>query len=381
MDQKQLFIPERIKVGFQERSDTYTKKLAYVVYFDQKGVLRKEKSWQSWRDKKIDPLEFDNKPIEGFVLNKGVGGARHSYGWNARNEYIRVYDPRDFEFEISVSNLLFILRECDCSRGKGLEGKFVYAWDGTELVLLPECSLDYKNSQNFTDLQGQGVKAKDLIPGASYVTKKQDALVYLGKFDCHYSVSLNSKGEPMNKTPIKKWVFWRLLASKEEFLLLDNVKTLAICSSETPVPNYAEIVDKFVKSIYGSKVAKLFTKEFIIEPPTEKNYWRRDYWVVQLPNGSYLECATHYTYNDHKVDHIESRETISLKDGVLQTDWCSNYIFRPEDERRIGRWGSPNNNEAWIEPTNLHLYVELESGSQFRFSERCLLKEGEESNG
>src|ERR1700677_2236256 len=107
MSIKQLFIPDKIKVGFQTREDTYTKKLAYVIYFDQKGVLRKEKSWQSWRNHKILPVEIDNVPTENFVLNKGVGGQRASYGWNARNEYIRVYDPRDFEFEISVANLLF----------------------------------------------------------------------------------------------------------------------------------------------------------------------------------------------------------------------------------------------------------------------------------
>lgn len=39
-----IFIPKKIKVGFQERSDTFTKKLAYVIYYDQKGKLRKEKN-------------------------------------------------------------------------------------------------------------------------------------------------------------------------------------------------------------------------------------------------------------------------------------------------------------------------------------------------
>src|SRR5689334_19185128 len=121
MNSNKLYIPDKIKVGFQKRDGTYTGKLAYVIYFDHTGKLRKEASWNSWRDYNIEPLEFDNEPTEGFVLNKGVGGVKQSYGWNTRNEYIRVYDPRDFEFEISVSNLLFILRECDCSKGKGLE--------------------------------------------------------------------------------------------------------------------------------------------------------------------------------------------------------------------------------------------------------------------
>ena len=38
-DNKQLFIPDKIKVGFQKRDGTYTGKLAYVIYYDLKNVL------------------------------------------------------------------------------------------------------------------------------------------------------------------------------------------------------------------------------------------------------------------------------------------------------------------------------------------------------
>ena len=50
-----LFIPRKIRVGFQERGGTYTGKLAYVIYYDEKGKLRKEASWESWRKKEIEP--------------------------------------------------------------------------------------------------------------------------------------------------------------------------------------------------------------------------------------------------------------------------------------------------------------------------------------
>lgn len=43
-----LYIPKKIHVGFQKRSDTYTGKLAYVIYEDEKGVLRKQGSWDGW---------------------------------------------------------------------------------------------------------------------------------------------------------------------------------------------------------------------------------------------------------------------------------------------------------------------------------------------
>ena len=144
-------IPKKIKVGYQERKDTYTGKLAYVVYIDEKGVLRKAASWESWRDKKLDAHEFDNVPTSGFVLNKKVGDYRGS--WNGRQAWIRIYDPRGFEFEISVENLLFILQESSCIKGKGLEGEFVYSWDKSDLVLLPVTSQEYDVSVEFTSMK------------------------------------------------------------------------------------------------------------------------------------------------------------------------------------------------------------------------------------
>jgi hypothetical protein len=154
-----LFIPKKIKVGFQDRKGTYTGKLAYVIYFDNKGVLRKEKSWESWRDKKIDAQEFDNNPQDGFCLNKDV----KRFNWDhfgSNRSYIRMYDPRGIEFEVTPENLIGILTETDCLK-RGLEGKFVYAWKGTELVLLPCCSEEYKKAVDYTERQDQNISAKD----------------------------------------------------------------------------------------------------------------------------------------------------------------------------------------------------------------------------
>lgn len=180
-----IFIPTKINVGFQNRKDTYTGKLAYVVYYDEKGKLRKEASWQNWRDKEIPNEEFENEPIEGFVLNRRAGGVEESWGWNPRKTYCRVYDPRGFEFEITIANLLWILENCNSIKGKGLEGEFVYGWDGKELVLVPIESPDYKEIQEKNKIvhNNEFIKAKDLIIGATYETLKGDRYVYMGRFD------------------------------------------------------------------------------------------------------------------------------------------------------------------------------------------------------
>lgn len=364
---KQLFIPNRINVGFQKREGTYTGKLAYVIYYDLKGKLRKEASWNSWRDKKITPIEFDNTPTDGFVLNKGVGGQRQSYGWNARNEYIRVYDPRDFEFEISVANLLFILRECDCSKGKGLEGKFVYAWDGTELVLLPEISTDYQTSRKFTDLQACKVKAKEMILGATYITKKQKPLTYLGRFEHHFISSSRTWSNDCGSLAYmsghkKQHVFW----DGKCFVFLDSLQSIATLQSEAVIGNYAELVEKYNKSIHGSKIVRLFTRSI-----GKDGAGREHGWVVANPDGSYDEYYTNHEWKTTNISSIQKTHRITLNDGKLkiENDYGVAYpAGTPKDRRYNSYYYDRERHINWVDPTGLRLYAELESGSKAHLS-------------
>lgn len=180
-----IFLPEKIKVGFQNRSDTYTGKLAYVIYYDQKGKLRKETSWNSWRDNDIESQEYKNEPISGFVLNKKVGD--YVCDWNHRQAYVRVYDPRNFEFEITIENLLYILENANSIKGKGLEGDFIYGWDGKDLILIPTESPDYKEISEYSSIvtNNNFIKAKNLKIGAVYSTKNNTPMTYMGKYDCY----------------------------------------------------------------------------------------------------------------------------------------------------------------------------------------------------
>lgn len=62
----QLYIPKRLKVGFHKREDTYSKKLAYVIYYDDKGKLRKEKSWTSWLSYSKDQKDTQQRCLFSF---------------------------------------------------------------------------------------------------------------------------------------------------------------------------------------------------------------------------------------------------------------------------------------------------------------------------
>lgn len=184
-----IFIPDNVVAGFRKRQDTYSGKLAYLIYKDEKGKLRKEKSWKGWIESYIEPIEFKNEPFDGFVLNKKVGD--YESGWNHRKSYCRVYDSRyNFEFEITFENLLYILEHCNSIKGKGLEGEFVYSWSGKDLILLPIQSKDYEEIKKMNDIikNDEFINNKDLKIGCRYLTRQGSEYTYMGRYkyyDCY----------------------------------------------------------------------------------------------------------------------------------------------------------------------------------------------------
>lgn len=292
MDQK-LFIPTKIKVGYQDRHDTYTKRLAYVIYYDQTGKLRKEKSWESWRSKKIAPDEFENKPHSGFVLNKGVKRYGH---WGSGRSMVRVYDDRGIEFEITISNLMFILMTTNCHK-RGLEGDFVYAWAGTELVLLPTGCEEYEESKDFTKIQSNKISANDLIVGASYKTKKLEDYIYMGRFDWYEYTTKKNGGGWYNRTYERKkkprqHVFYHKHSyGSERFFTLSSTNSLASINSDTRVSNYAELMGKLSQKLETKAIDKIIENKFDHKFNLNENDSKLEkHLFIKEKDGTHLRC-------------------------------------------------------------------------------------------
>lgn len=253
-----LFIPTKIRVGYQERGDTFTGKLAYVIYFDDKGKLRKEKSWSSWCNSVLGSADLDNKPTN-FTLNKGV--QRYS-GWNGSGRnMVRVYDHRDFEFEITVDNLLGILHHSIVDHSD-VKQECVYAWNGTELVLLPTNSVEYIESVKYTAGLSNKITAKELVIGATYVSKSRngDKCVYLGKHEWASVTWGNWCVNSANKTIEKggyrdnsvsaqrstiqpgKHVYWNIDSQRFETLLPSKMST---CTDASVHPELSVLLHKY----------------------------------------------------------------------------------------------------------------------------------------
>jgi hypothetical protein len=304
-------------------------------YYDEKG---------KWSVKEepitgVDPIEFQNVPTEGFVLNKKAGGG--SSGWNHRQTYCRVYDPRGWEFEINIPNLLYILQECSAYKGKGLEGEFVYSWDGKDLVLLPVSSPDYKECKVFTDLQSQKIGKKDLVEGCTYLTSKMEKLVYLGQHKINDNIYYNytdieseNTGYGRNCKFDKKHVFRTpgVLNEYNPYEFLSSFSRLKSKISDDIDPQFAEYIDELQKSEYYSEPDHL-----VVEPieKTDKNNIFDRYgsnYIYRFGNIKSVVDLQNAKRTLNKSRSVEDKWDVSIEKKVKSSSYWGGYDTKYEPE-------------------------------------------------
>lgn len=261
-----LYIPETLKVGFQNREDTFDGKLSYIIYFDEKGKLRKESSWNSWCHKDIESIELKNEIFKNPTLNKSV--QRYGYHFGSGRNMLRIYDPRGFEYEISISNFVGISQYCDMVKGE-LVGEFVYAFQDGDIILLPVESEQYKEAKQDTLNKNTKVSAKDLKPGNIYTANNGNTCIYIGKYNInkdvnkYYHLPIDSSG--------KKHIFY----IEEEGIFKDiGVATLGLLIDTLEQEDLNRYLDVFVGSNLEKEVDYIYIdKNFDIDKIyKEKNF-------------------------------------------------------------------------------------------------------------
>lgn len=336
-----LFIPEKVKAGYQNRTDTFTKKLAYVIYYDEKGVLRKEKSWQGWRDDKIEPLDLENKPYSGFTLNKGV--LRDGY-WGGGHNMVRIYDDRGIEFEITISNLMYILMGNDCNK-RVLSGEFVYAWNGTELVLLPTNTEEFKVSTTFTSLKTNKVSMKELQAnvGCMFKTKDLEDLVYLGKIEYNekkWTRDKDTRRSEYKKTRDAKHIFYNV--ANKRYFYETSANKLAYLVDPIKVHDFEDLLEGYFTSNNYTLVEEIVmeVKEDITDKfltgNTRESLFNGD-WAYFVDNKGNHYHANYPRYVQKAPDikgHISDRgrRTLYYEEMPKKEGW---YLSNEQQYNRI----------------------------------------------
>lgn len=151
-----LVIPNEIRYGLQNRSDTFTGKLGFMIYANKpNGTYGQQVSFDGWRDQKIAPKDIPNNYQTGFVLNKGHLNKYH-FGASVK---FRVFHPEGFEFEISLENLSLLIDYSEIHYGD-IQLPCCIAWEGSNVYLLPQVSLNNRFEVEHFDVLANKAKAE-----------------------------------------------------------------------------------------------------------------------------------------------------------------------------------------------------------------------------
>jgi len=151
-------------------------KLAYMKKMPESPAQEKqfEQMLKAWSDTDVHVLK--NVPVEGFKLSHSV--KRYS----TQNKWIQIVDPRGFEMQISVENLMEILESNGITKGV-FAGEYLWAPKGNKMWLLPA---DHALAQT----KGAPPKLSDLNPGDVIIGAFNRHMTYMGLKQLKYQVTL-----------------------------------------------------------------------------------------------------------------------------------------------------------------------------------------------
>jgi hypothetical protein len=163
-------IPEKVYVGFQGRRSQDEVPLGFMTpWSDDKAGQKRRDTVDSWAkgyyggsEKTFNSVMLENKPMIGFKVGRSI--RRHG-GWNGSGaSYIRVEDPRGFELEITIENLVMCMSENLLQDGEIIT-ECVWGRDGNRNILLPTNSEPYRASLATVEKLNNKVSLRDVKPG------------------------------------------------------------------------------------------------------------------------------------------------------------------------------------------------------------------------
>jgi hypothetical protein len=170
---------EKVYVGFQKRNTESGSPLGFLTPWGEdsaaRGRMATVDKWSS--SSKLQAVILDNIPVSGFRVSDS---ARRN-GWNGGNTVIQIEDPRGFELQITVDNMIQIM-----SGNLILDGEIkvpcVWGRDGKDNILLPTNSEPYMNAIENTERLKQTFSMRSVKLGNKIELKDGRVGIYYGAY-------------------------------------------------------------------------------------------------------------------------------------------------------------------------------------------------------
>lgn len=252
-----LTIPKNIVVGYRSSDIMY----GFVTYHQGKA-LAKSKGWESWRDAKIDPREFENKPTLGFVITGITSYYNTGIGLNSKQAYCKIYDPRGFETHVYLENIIELIKTTNCVKGY-IEEELLYCWENGDIRLLSTKSPSYISTKKMEeDRMKAGISGKTLVPGLKYEIKDNPSgAYYLGRFP--WRIREDWMGEVTKKASF--YTFYSKTENKSLILSIDikNILYPSYPEDKFGDEKLHELIDKFTSLPCGRPDEKIIEFGYI----------------------------------------------------------------------------------------------------------------------
>lgn len=225
---RDIKFPEKYYVGFQKqrfsREDNF-RMLGFATPNTGDYAFKKRKaSVDGWSEKDLTPLDMDNKPTHGFKIVDAV--SRYS----TSNKKFRVEDPRGFELEIDVYNLLEIIEKHTIVQGTIME-PMLWGRFGGDNYLISGNSAEYKHH-----LSGPKVGA---LAAGMWMKNKAGNILY--RFEGRMAYNLVAS-HVYRKDPKERdyWYGWNRQPRTDYSTVTTKIKTIVNRKQDKPAFVYSE---------------------------------------------------------------------------------------------------------------------------------------------
>ena len=163
-------------VNFQNYNESLP--LGQLTHYEEKAPATSKKRMEqcdSRSSKDSEGVIFDNVPMVGFRISR----SQRRLGWNNRSEVIQIEDPRGFEVQITIANLIMLTDNNLLENGEILR-ECIWGRDGNNNVLLPVNSEPYKQALENLDRIASSVRPKSVEVGNEVLLKNGNIGRYMG---------------------------------------------------------------------------------------------------------------------------------------------------------------------------------------------------------
>lgn len=310
---------DKYYVGFQKQryhSAEAFRMLGFATPNTGDSAFRKRKETvDAWSGKEsLTPLDLDNVPTHGFKIVDTV--SRYS----TSNKFFRVEDPRGFELEIDVNNLLDIIEKHTIVQGTIME-PMLWGRFGSNNYLVSGNSEEYKHYKT-------GPKVTSLVPGAFMMNKAGNVLY---RFEGR--LAYNLLGATVDRVDPEYRYIYNRTPRTDYSTVKTTVQTIVNRKQDKPVFVYTEYC---------------LNKEGVTV--SETPMYRR-----HLPAYQKAKIV---------IRKSEIKDLIPIDADKVKCDFAKNFVVPKGEKLREVAYDYYNKDKEVLDLTNYSVDVNISAGSQ-----------------